>query len=89
MPLPRWGKVKNYDQPSPETGWVQTVEKPLTGFSDKFLQSAARTPCSPMANNSHSDALRAAYGGCALHSAAALDLQPEMYFLSGTRPDRK
>ena len=67
----------------------QTVEKPLTGFSDKFLQSAARTPCSPMANNSHSDALRAAYGGCALHSAAALDLQPEMYFLSGTRPDRK
>ena len=67
----------------------QTVEKPLTGFSDKFLQSAARTPCSPMANNSHCDALRAACGGCALHSAAALDLQPEMYFLSGTRPDRK
>ena len=68
---------------------AQTVEKPLTGFSDKFLQSAARTPCSPMANNSHCDALRAACGGCALHSAAALDLQPEMYFLSGTRPDRK
>ena len=67
----------------------QTVEKPLTGFSDKFLQSAARTPCSPMANNSHCDALRAACGGCALHSAAALDLQPEKYFLSGTRPDRK
>ena len=41
----------------------QTVEKPLTGFSDKFLQSAARTPCSPMANNSHCDALRAACGG--------------------------
>ena len=67
----------------------QAVEKTLTGFSDKFLQSAARTPCSPTANNSHSDALRAACGGCALHSAAALDLQPEMYFLSGTRPDRK
>ena len=52
---------------------AQTVEKPLTGFSDKFLQSAARTPCSPTANNSHCDALRAACGGCALHSAAALD----------------
>ena len=73
----------------PIQGSHQTVEKPLTGFSDKFLQSAARTPCSPTANNSHSDALRAAYGGCALHSAAALDLQPEKYFLSGTRPDRK
>ena len=67
----------------------QAVENPLTGFFDKFLQSAACTPCSPTANNSHSDALRAAYGGCALHSAAALDLQPEKYFLSGTRPDRK
>ncbi|MDD7260052.1 MAG: hypothetical protein PUH34_07520, partial [Eubacteriales bacterium] len=53
----------------PRSSVPQTVEKPLTGFSDKFLQSAARTPCSPMANNSHSDALRAAYGGCALHSA--------------------
>ena len=68
---------------------LRLSENPLRAFPTSFLQSAARTPCSPMANNSHSDALRAACGGCALHSAAALDLQPEMYFLSGTRPDRK
>ena len=70
VPLPRWGKVKNYDQPSRETGWVQTVEKPLTGFSDKFLQSAARIICAPAAHKFYTP-------------------QPEKYFLSGTRPDRK
>ena len=31
------------------------------------------------------DSLKAAYRGCALHSAAALDWQPEMYFPPGTR----
>ena len=29
---------------------AQTVEKPLTGFSDKFLQSAARIICAPAAH---------------------------------------
>ena len=48
----------------------QTVEKPLTGFSDKFLQSAARTICAPAAHKFYTP-------------------QPEKYFLSGTRPDRK
>ena len=49
---------------------AQTVEKPLTGFSDKFLQSAARIICAPAAHKFYTP-------------------QPEMYFLSGTRPDRK
>ena len=49
---------------------AQTVEKPLTGFSDKFLQSAARIICAPAAHKFYTP-------------------QPEKYFLSGTRPDRK
>ena len=32
------------------TAPFQTVEKPLTGFSDKFLQSAARIICAPAAH---------------------------------------
>ena len=50
----------------------QTVEKPLTGFSDKFLQSAARTPCSPMANNSHTYSLRSIF--CQVHAPTENDL---------------
>ena len=50
----------------------QTVEKPLTGFSDKFLQSAARTPCSPMANNSHTCSLRCIF--CQVHAPTENDL---------------
>ena len=53
-------------------GYVQTVEKPLTGFSDKFLQSAARTPCSPMANNSHTCSLRCIF--CQVHAPTENDL---------------
>ena len=49
---------------------AQTVEKTLTGFSDKFLQSAARIICAPAAHKFYTP-------------------QPEKYFLSGTRPDRK
>ena len=49
----------------------QTVEKPLTGFSDKFLQSAARTPCSPMANNSHTCSLRCIF--CQVHAPTEND----------------
>ena len=76
-------------KPPVRRGLFETVGKALVGFPDKLLQSAACTPCSLLANNSHCDALRAAFGGCALHSAAALDLQPERYFLPGTCPDRK
>ena len=50
----------------------QTVEKPLTGFSDKFLQSAARTPCSPTANNSHTCSLRSIF--CQVHAPTENDL---------------
>ena len=50
----------------------QTVEKTLTGFSDKFLQSAARTPCSPMANNSHTCSLRCIF--CQVHAPTENDL---------------
>ena len=50
---------------------AQTVEKPLTGFSDKLVFAVCRA---------HS---LFAYGEQLAH------LQPEMYFLSGTRPDRK
>ena len=50
----------------------QTVEKPLMGFSDKFLQSAARTPCSPMANNSHTCSLRCIF--CQVHAPTENDL---------------
>ena len=85
-------------------GAPETVKKGQSPFLTKGLQSAARTICTPLAYKSHSSAPRAAFGGCALHSAAALDLQPELYFLSGTggelprrgkrdhpgvRPDRK
>ena len=49
---------------------IQAVEKPLTGFSDKFSAVCC----------AHS---LFAYGEQLAH------LQPEMYFLSGTRPDRK
>ena len=50
----------------------QAVEKPLTGFSDKFLQSAARTPCSPTANNSHTCSLRSIF--CQVHAPTENDL---------------
>ena len=50
----------------------QAVEKPLTGFFDKFLQSAARTPCSPTANNSHTCSLRSIF--CQVHALAENDL---------------
>ena len=49
----------------------QAVEKPLTGFSDKFLQSAARTPCSPTANNSHTCSLRSIF--CQVHAPTEND----------------
>ena len=62
---------------------AERVEKPHSGFSASFLQSAARTPCAPMAHNSYSSALRAAFGGCALHSAAAPDLPRESLTLFG------
>ena len=79
-------------------------QKRALPFLTKGLQSAARTSCPLTADKTHSSAPRAVFGGCALHSAAALDLQPELYFLSGTggelprrgkrdhpgvRPDRK
>ncbi len=67
----------------------QAVKKDRWPFLTRELQSAARTPCPPMADNSHCSALRAAFGGCALHSAAALDLQPVGYFPPGTRPGGK
>ena len=51
---------------------IQAVEKPLTGFSDKFLQSAARTPCSPTANNSHTCSLRSIF--CQVHAPTENDL---------------
>ena len=51
---------------------LQAVEKPLTGFSDKFLQSAARTPCSPTANNSHTCSLRSIF--CQVHAPTENDL---------------
>ena len=50
---------------------AQAVEKPLTGFSDKFLQSAARTPCSPTANNSHTCSLRSIF--CQVHAPTEND----------------
>ena len=50
----------------------QAVEKPLTGFSDKFLQSAARTPCSPTANNSHTCSLRRIF--CQVHAPTENEL---------------
>ena len=58
--------------PASPVGKLQTVEKPLTGFSDKFLQSAARTPCSPMANNSHTCSLRCI--SCQVHAPTENDL---------------
>ena len=58
----------------------QTVEKPLTGFSDKFLQSAARTPCSPTANNSHTCSLRSIF--CQVHALAENDFH--IYNISAT-----
>ena len=54
----------------PAGALFQAVEKPLTGFSDKFSAVCC----------AHS---LFAYGEQLAH------LQPEMYFLSGTRPDRK
>ena len=51
---------------------IQAVEKPLTGFSDKFLQSAARTPCSPTANNSNTCSLRSIF--CQVHAPTENDL---------------
>ena len=59
-------------EPASPEGKLQTVEKPLTGFSDKFLQSAARTPCSPMANNSHTCSLRCIF--CQVHAPTENDL---------------
>ena len=56
----------------PIQGSHQAVEKPLTGFSDKFLQSAARTPCSPTANNSHTCSLRSIF--CQVHAPTENDL---------------
>ena len=50
----------------------QAVEKPLTVFSDKFLQSAARTPCSPTANNSHTCSLRSIF--CQVHAPTENEL---------------
>ena len=34
---------------------------PIRGFPPDFLQSAARTPCAPMAHNSHTDGLRSIF----------------------------
>ena len=39
MPLPRWGKVKNYDQPSRETGWVNFLK------NRKYLLTNNTTQC--------------------------------------------
>ena len=48
------------------------VEKPHSGFSASFLQSAARTPCAPMAHNSHTNGLRSIF--CQVHALAENDL---------------
>ncbi len=40
---------------------LERVEKPHSGFSASFLQSAARTPCAPMAHNSHTNGLRSIF----------------------------
>ena len=50
----------------------ERVEKPHSGFSASFLQSAARTPCAPMAHNSHTCDLR--YILCQVHALAENDL---------------
>ncbi len=47
-------------------------EKPRSGFSAKFLQSAARTPCALMAHNSHTNGLRSIF--CQVHALAENDL---------------
>ncbi len=39
----------------------ELVEKSLTGFFDSVLQSAARTPCAPLAHNSHTCSLRSVF----------------------------
>ena len=68
----RPSSVRAFALPASPEGKLQTVEKPLTGFSDKFLQSAARTPCSPMANNSHTCSLRCIF--CQVHAPTENDL---------------
>ena len=50
----------------------ERVEKPHSGFSASFLQSAARTPCAPMAHNSHTNGLRSIF--CQVHALAENDL---------------
>ena len=42
------------------------------GFSDKLLQSAARTPCAPMAHKAHTCGLRSIF--CQVHAPAENDL---------------
>ena len=54
------------------TGTFETVEKPLAGFSDKLLQSAARTICSPQANKSHTYSLSCIF--CQVHAPTENDL---------------
>ena len=42
--------------------------KTPSGFSASFLQSAARTPCAPLAHNSHTCSLRSVF--VHVHAAA-------------------
>ena len=39
----------------------QTVKNPPWGFLTVFLQSAARTPCAPMAHNYHTCSLKSIF----------------------------
>ena len=47
-------------------------KNPLRAFPTNFLQSAARTPCSPTANNSHTYSLRCIF--CQVHAPTENDL---------------
>ena len=51
-------------------GFLEFVEKP-EGLFDSFLQSAARTPCAPLAHNSHTCSLRCVF--VHVHAAAKND----------------
>ena len=42
-------------------GRLLRLSKTPSGFSANFLQSAARTPCAPMAHNSHTCSLRSIF----------------------------
>ena len=62
-------------------GTVLRLSKNPSGFSDKLLQSAARTPCAPEAHNSHTRSLSCIF--CQVHAPAEND--PTLFAASGSK----